>query len=100
MDHIKIRQNIIEASYKSIQHLLDILAEPILRSDYESDDLGPEKFLTAVKAKKQAQLDAFEMLANIETAQAYVESLTTTASKKQEKVNKNAKGFAEVRARD
>ena len=100
MDHIKIRQRIIEASYVSITHLQGILEEPILRSDYESDDLGPEKFLTAVKAKKQAQMDAFEMLSNIEAAQAYIDSLTVTASKKQKKVNKSSGGFAETRARE
>ena len=99
MDHIKIRQNIINASYKAIQHLMEILEEPILKEDFADDDLGPEKFLSAVKAKKQAQIDAFEMLTNIEVAQSYIASLTEAVSEKQGKVNDASKGFAEKYAR-
>ena len=100
MDHVKIRERIIDASYKAIKHLQDILEEPILKEDFADDELGPEKFLSAVKAKKQAQLDAFEMLSNIEREQAYIQSLTKAVSKKQAKVNESSKGFAEKYARE
>lgn len=98
-DHIAIRERIIEASYKAIAHLQGILEEPLLRSDFEGDELGPEKFLNALKSKKQAQTDAFEMLAKIEEAQNFIASLTKEASEKEKKVQESSKGFAETRAR-
>ena len=97
-NHTDIRENIIAASYHAIKHLQEILKEPILKEDFENDDLGPEKFLTALKAKKQAQLDAFEMLDNIERAQSAIDALNKVTSKKQNKVNESSKGFAETRA--
>lgn len=97
-NHTDIRLEIIKASYEAIKHLQGILSEPILRQDYEDDDLGPEKFLAAVRAKKQAQIDAFEMLANIESAQSQIDALNKVTSKKQNKVNESSKGFAETRA--
>ena len=97
-NHIEIRKKIITASYEAINHLEGILKEPILKTDFDADDLGPEKFLNALKAKKQAQIDAFEMLANIEGAQALISSLTEEVSEKQNKVNENSKGFAEKHA--
>lgn len=99
-DHIAIRERIIEASYTAIAHLQGILEEPLLRADFDVDgDLGPEKFLNALKSKKQAQTDAFEMLAKIEEAQNFIASLTKEASEKEKKVQESSKGFAETRAR-
>ena len=94
--HKEIRIKLINASYEAINHLESILRSPILEGDPE--DLSPDKFMNAVKAKKQAQLDAFEMLQNIETAQAAIDALDKEVSKKQEKINKASGGFAEGRA--
>lgn len=94
--HKKIKIKLIEASYKSIDHLQSVLEEPILMGDPE--DLSPDKFMNAVRAKKQAQMDAFEMLENIEAAQMSIDSLDKEISKKQLKINEASKGFAENNA--
>ena len=98
-NHVEIKKRLIEASYAAIDHLEEVLKAPILQEDYEGDELGPEKYLSALKAKKQCQLDAFEMLRNIEAAQSEIDLLNKAVSKKQDKVNESAKGFAETRSK-
>lgn len=99
-DHVGIRKGLIEASYSAIEHLQSILSEPILTTkEIEGgEDIGPEKFLNALKAKKQAQTDAFEMLKRIEDEQKYLDSLNITVSERQEEVKESNKGIAETQA--
>lgn len=96
-NHTSIRKKLIEASYDAITHLQGILSEPILQAE-SGDELGPEKFLNALKAKKQAQTDAFEMLARIEFEQSAIDSLNATVTPAQQKVNDSRGGFAEKKA--
>lgn len=97
-NHQEIRSNLISASYKAIEHLQGILSEPILKVDGD-DELGPEKFLSALKAKKQAQTDAFEMLIRIEDEQRLIDAENKAVSNKQDAINKSNSGFAENNAK-
>lgn len=92
-DHTIIKQALIEASYDAISHLESVLKEKILNGDIE--DLSPDKFMNAVKAKKQAQMDAFEMLSNIERAQSEIDSLSKKKSAKEKTINNHRGGFPE-----
>ena len=96
-NHTEIRLRIIAATYTAISHLEGVLSAPILEG--QADDLSPDKFMNAVKAKKQAQTDAFDMLLNIERAQNEIDSQSKEISKKQQRVNKSSKGFAENNAK-
>ena len=97
IDHTEIRLRIIAATYTAINHLEEVLSAPILEG--EVDDLSPDKFMNAVKAKKQAQMDAFEMLMNVERAQAAIDAQNKEVSKKQQRVNDSSRGFAENNAK-
>jgi hypothetical protein len=64
-NHKELKEQIIQAAYKSVTELIKVLADEII-SDNDTD-ISADKMRNAVLAKKTALDDAFYILAKIET---------------------------------
>lgn len=58
------KRDIIAASKKAVEHLITVLAEPIVTNT--EDDVSVEKLKSAVQTKKIAMFDALDMVARID----------------------------------
>lgn len=85
----QIKQQIIDAGYKAVEHLIEVAEEKIITNTEE--DLSADKLKNAAATKKLAIFDAFEILGRIEEEK---EALNATKSKRDISGN-----FAERRTR-
>lgn len=91
-DHKELKEQIIQAAYKSITELIKVLADEIISDD--ETDLTADKMRNAVLAKKTALDDAFYILSKIEAEKNSLEG-----NEKQQEDEVKFQSFAEKRSK-
>jgi hypothetical protein len=76
-NHKELKEQIIQAAYKSVTELIKVLADEIISDDSEVD-LTADKMRNAVLAKKTALDDAFYILEKIQREQDILEENPNT----------------------
>lgn len=76
MDHKELKEQIIQAAYKSVTELIKVLADEIISDD--EGDVSADKMRNAVLAKKQALDDAFYILDKIQKEKDILEENPNT----------------------
>ncbi len=76
-NHKELKEQIIQAAYKSVTELIKVLADEIISDDSEVD-LTADKMRNAVLAKKTALDDAFYILDKIQREQDILEENPNT----------------------
>lgn len=71
-NHKELKEQIIQAAYKSVTELIKVLADEII-SDDNDVDIAADKMRNAVLAKKTALDDAFYILDKIQREQDILE---------------------------
>jgi len=71
-NHKELKEQIIQAAYKSVTELIKVLADEII-SDNDDVDITADKMRNAVLAKKTALDDAFYILDKIQREQDILE---------------------------
>lgn len=94
----EIKEKIIAAGYKAIEHLIEVAEEKIMQKHVDSDgevsELAADRLKNAAATKRIAIFDAFEILNKIETEKEALESIDKGPSKVDTK-----QGFAERRSK-
>lgn len=75
--HKELKEQIIQAAYKSVTELIKVLADEIISDDSEVD-ITADKMRNAVLAKKTALDDAFYILDKIQREQDILEENPNT----------------------
>ena len=91
-DHKELKEQIIQAAYKSVVELIKVLADEIISDD--ETDLTADKMRNAVLAKKTALDDAFYILSKIEAEKNSLEG-----NEKQQEDEVKFQSFAEKRSK-
>lgn len=73
----ELKEQIIQAAYKSVTELIKVLADEIITDD-DSVDISADKMKNAVLAKKTALDDAFYILDKIQREQDILNGTTNT----------------------
>jgi len=60
------KEKLIEAGYKAVDELIQVLEAPIVKKRGEAEDLAAEKMKNAAAAKKMALDDSFSILTTIQ----------------------------------
>jgi len=93
-----LKEKIIAAGYKAIEHLIEVAEEKIMQKHVDSDgevsELAADRLKNAAATKRIAIFDAFEILNKIETEKEALESIDKGPSKVDTK-----QGFAERRSK-
>jgi len=76
-NHKELKEQIIQAAYKSVTELIKVLADEII-SENNDEDITADKMRNAVLAKKQALDDAFYILDKIQREQDILEENPNT----------------------
>jgi len=76
-NHKELKEQIIQAAYKSVTELIKVLADEII-SENNDEDITADKMRNAVLAKKQALDDAFYILDKIQREQDILEDNPNT----------------------
>jgi len=76
-NHKELKEQIIQAAYRSVTELIKVLADEIISDDSEVD-LTADKMRNAVLAKKTALDDAFYILDKIQREQDILEENPNT----------------------
>jgi hypothetical protein len=76
-NHKELKEQIIQAAYKSVTELIKVLADEIISDDSEVD-ITADKMRNAVLAKKTALDDAFYILDKIQREQDILEENPNT----------------------
>jgi hypothetical protein len=94
----ELKEKIIVAGYKAVEHLIEVAEEKIMQKHVDSDgevsELAADRLKNAAATKKIAIFDAFEILNKIETEKEALESIDKGPSKVDTK-----QGFAERRSK-
>jgi hypothetical protein len=94
----ELKEKIISAGYKAVEHLIEVAEEKIMQKHVDSDgevsELAADRLKNAAATKKIAIFDAFEILSKIEAEKEALESIDKGPSKGDTK-----QGFAERRSR-
>lgn len=94
----ELKEKIIAAGYKAVEHLIEVAEEKIMQKHVDSDgevsELAADRLKNAAATKKIAIFDAFEILNKIETEKEALESIDKGPSKVDTK-----QGFAERRSK-
>lgn len=77
-NHKELKEQIIQAAYKSVTELIKVLADEIISDNDEALDLTADKMRNAVLAKKTALDDAFYILDKIQREQDILEENPNT----------------------
>jgi len=85
------KKNIIQAGQIAVEELIKVAKEPIVDSD---DDISADRLKNAAATKKLAIFDAFEILTRIQE-----EEDKLSVKPKEEKEERNFRGFAEGRSK-
>jgi len=91
-NHKELKEQIIQAAYKSVTELIKVLADEIISDD--DVDITADKMRNAVLAKKQALDDAFYILEKIQREQDILEENPNTT-----KDESKFESFAERRSK-
>lgn len=86
----QFKQSIIDASKVAIEHLIEVLREPIIGRE-DTEDISADRLKSAASTKKIAMFDALEMIARIDVEE--------TNLKEGKDSNVPAIGFAEKNAK-
>jgi hypothetical protein len=89
----QLKEQIIQAAYKSVTELIKVLADEIITDD-DSVDISADKMRNAVLAKKTALDDAFYILDKIQKEQDMLNGTTNTTKDEQK-----FESFAERRSK-
>jgi hypothetical protein len=92
-NHKELKEQIIQAAYKSVTELIKVLADEII-SENNDEDITADKMRNAVLAKKQALDDAFYILEKIQREQDILEENPNTT-----KDESKFESFAERRSK-
>jgi len=94
----ELKEKIISAGYKAVEHLIEVAEEKIMQKHVDSDgevsELAADRLKNAAATKKIAIFDAFEILNKIEAEKEALESIDKGPSKVDKK-----QGFAERRSK-
>jgi hypothetical protein len=94
----ELKEKIIVAGYKAVEHLIEVAEEKIMQKHVDSDgevsELAADRLKNAAATKKIAIFDAFEILNKIEAEKEALESIDKGPSKVDTK-----QGFAERRSK-
>jgi hypothetical protein len=94
----ELKEKIISAGYKAVEHLIEVAEEKIMQKHVDSDgevsELAADRLKNAAATKKIAIFDAFEILNKIEAEKEALESIDKGPSKVDTK-----QGFAERRSK-
>jgi hypothetical protein len=94
----ELKEKIISAGYKAVEHLIEVAEEKIMQKHIDSDgevsELAADRLKNAAATKKIAIFDAFEILSKIEAEKEALESIDKGPSKVDTK-----QGFAERRSK-
>jgi hypothetical protein len=94
----ELKEKIIAAGYKAVEHLIEVAEEKIMQKHVDSDgevsELAADRLKNAAATKRIAIFDAFEILNRVETEKEALESIEKGPSKVDTK-----QGFAERRSR-
>jgi hypothetical protein len=94
----ELKEKIISAGYKAVEHLIEVAEEKIMQKHVDSDgevsELAADRLKNAAATKKIAIFDAFEILSKIEAEKEALESIDKGPSKVDTK-----QGFAERRSK-
>jgi hypothetical protein len=94
----ELKEKIIAAGYKAVEHLIEVAEEKIMQKHVDSDgevsELAADRLKNAAATKKIAIFDAFEILNKIEAEKEALESIDKGPSKVDTK-----QGFAERRSK-
>ena len=93
-NHKELKEQIIQAAYKSVTELIKVLADEIISEDVLSADITADKMRNAVLAKKTALDDAFYILDKIQREQDILEENPNTT-----KDEPKFESFAEKRSK-
>jgi hypothetical protein len=90
----ELKEKIISAGYKAVEHLIEVAEEKIMQKHVDSDgevsELAADRLKNAAATKKIAIFDAFEILNKIEAEKEALDSIDKGPSKVDIK-----QGFAE-----
>ena len=92
MNTKETKKNIIQAGHIAVEELIKVAKEPIVDT---TDDVSADRLKNAAATKKLAIFDAFEILNRMEEEEALLENKPT----EENKVQREFKGFAEVRSK-
>lgn len=94
----ELKEKIISAGYKAVEHLIEVAEEKIMQKHVDSDgevsELAADRLKNAAATKKIAIFDAFEILNKIEAEKEALESIDKGPNKVDTK-----QGFAERRSK-
>lgn len=86
----ELKRQIIAAGYKAVKHLIKVAEEDIITGG--EGDISADRLKNAAATKKLAIVDAFDILARIQSEQEILDSPSL-------KANAQKQGFAEGRAK-
>lgn len=84
---VEVKKRLCEAGRKAVDELIKIAEEPIINrvtasdEDSATEDLSADKMTRAAQAKKICIMDAFEILAKVETEEAILSHMDDPSSK-------------------